>query len=208
MRLPVLVALLLTAAPARADDTVPIEPFGSSVRFAPYSPRVVEADHPWRGKLVVAPIVAMPERVGAFLNTFTRPREMNAALARTIADAGLAADAGGAATNRLTVTWVAFDAPFKIGFSSRVSATLRYELARVDTGEPVFRRDVTTAATASGGNAADRMRGVARAVLSANLAGAIWCLEESPFGRAPADCATAPQGEFSAPITVPIFHPR
>jgi hypothetical protein len=208
MRLPVLAALALIAAPARAGETVPIEPFGSIVRFAPHSPRVVEADHPWRGKLTVAPIIAMPERVGAFLNTFTRTKEMNAALARTIADAGLAAGSGNSATHRLTVTWVAFDAPFKISFSSRVSATLRYELMRVDTGEPVFRRDVTTAASASGGNAADRMRGVARAVLSANIAGAIWCLEESPFGRAPVDSVTAPQGSFSAPITVPVFYPR
>jgi hypothetical protein len=197
-------AVSLIAAPAIAGDGVPIVPFDSPIRFTPHMPQVVGADHPFAGRIAVDPVVGMPDRIGAFLNTFVRPKELNAALAASIAAAGLAAVDDAAAPLRLKTTWIAFDSPFKISFSSRASATLRYELVRRGTGEVIFRRDVTTAAKASGGNAADRQRGTARAVISANLAGAIWCIEQSPARAAPQDCAVEPVGQFDAPIIVAI----
>ncbi len=184
------------AAPASAGERVPLVPFKSPVIFAPYRPAVVSSDHPFAGRIRIEPIVGMPDRVGSFLNTFVRVKEMNRALADTLAASGMAAKAPQAAPYHLVVTWLAFESPFKISTSSRAKATLRYELRRTDSEEVIFRRDVVTSAQASGGVASERQRGTVRAALAANLAGAMWCLEQSPLGKAPLNCTTAPVGSF------------
>ncbi len=192
------------AGPAAANGDVSLNPLQTALEFTPHGPAVVAATHPLAGRVVVDPIVNVPARIGSFLNTFARAGEMNEALVRGVTDAGMLSTGPGAF--RLTATWLAFDSPFKISLSSRASATIRYELRRIDSGTVIFQRDITTSTTTSGGNAAIRQRGTARATLAANFAGALWCLEQAAYDRAPADCAVSPVGSFDAPIVVPIFH--
>lgn len=196
--------ILAMATPAVAGDRVPLVPFNSPLLFAPHMPVVVKPDHPFAGRVRLDPIADMPERVGSFLNTFVRVKEMNAALADTLAASGMQARDPQSAPYHLAVTWLTFESPFKIGTSSRAKATLRYELRRTGSEEVIFRRDVTSAAEASGGDASARQRGTVRATLSANLAAAMWCMEQSPLGKAPAVCTATPVGSFGAPVPVAI----
>lgn len=191
-------------AAACAGGNVPLVPFNSPIRFTPATPQVVPSDHPLAGKVRVDPISNMPNSVGGFLNVFVSAKELNGALGQSLAVAGMRASDERYAPFQLTVTWLEFDSPFKISFSSRATASLRYELRRVDSGAVIFQRDVTTSAQASGGNATDRQRGTARAALAANLAGAIRCLDLAAYGQAPANCAVSPTGSFAAPIAVVV----
>lgn len=201
--------MFAVATPASARK-VSLLPFDTSLGFAPAAPRVIGADHPFYHRIEVAPIVGMPEKLGAFLVSYTKRAEVQDALERTIATAGLGAPAGTAPTLRLTATWLDFDAPQKIGFSSHATVTIRYELSRIPSGEVIFRRDITTEAKAHGGDGAERLKGTARSVILASLASATWCLERSPAGGAPADCALHPMGQFGEPLRlmVPMRVPR
>ncbi len=195
-------ATMIASSPALAGANVSLVPFKGPIRFTPHMPQAVSADHPLAGRVVVDPVANMPNSVGGFLNRFVSARELNRALGDTLAEAGMRGGAEQSAPFRLFVTWVSLDSPFKIGTSSRAAVTLRYELRRTDSGAVIFRRDITTSAEASGGNAADRQRGTARAALAANLAGAIWCMDLAAYGRAPENCALSPTGRFAAPISV------
>lgn len=199
--------IVSSSSPAAAGDSVSLVPFGNTIRFAPFAPAVVAPDHPFAGRIRIDPIVGMPGRIGSFLNTFVRAKELNEALDATIGLTGMRAKAPTSAPFHLTVTWLTFESPFKISFSSRAKATLRYELRRTGSEELIFRRDVVTSAESSGGDASTRQRGTVRATLAANLAGAIWCMEQSPLGKAPTNCTSNPVGRFAAPITLtaPVY---
>ncbi len=200
------IAAFVSANPAYAGGSVSLNPLKSSMQFSPHTPQVVAADHPLAGKIMVDPIVGAPEKICTFMNAFAHAKELNAAFSTGMADAGMASTGSIGGPFRLTATWVSFDSPFKISASSRAAVTIRYELQRVSSGAVIFQRDITTSAESFGGNAADRQRGTVRATISANFAGAIWCLEQAAYGNAPENCAVSPVGSFSAPIVVPINH--
>ncbi|MBY8826964.1 hypothetical protein [Hephaestia mangrovi] len=203
------VIALAVAAPASARK-LSLLPFDTKLSFAPAAPGVIGPAHPFYHHIEVAPIVGMPEKLGAFLVSYTKRGEVQAALERTMADAGMLAPAGTTPTLRLTATWIAFDAPQKISFSSHATVTIRYELSRIPSGDVIFRRDITNQAKASGGDGAQRLQGTARSVILASLASATWCLEQSPLGGAPLDCTLHPVGRIGDPVKVwmPIRVPR
>ncbi len=211
MRFALPLALLLAATPAAAADPMPLSPYAWMGGFAPYKPAPVAAGHPLFGKIALAPIVSMPNRVGGTFILVTRPKELTAALRETLAKSNMLAADGTAPKATLEVSWVDFDLPFKIGMSSKANVTIHYELKRVDTGEVIFNRDVTTSAELQGGgDASIRARAAGRAAILGNVAGALWCLDQAAYGRAPMNCASQPLGSFTIQTTrfFPIFVPR
>lgn len=198
----------MVCTPALARNAVPLTPFDWGGGFSRFGPAAVPTEHPLYGRIAVAPIIDMPNRVGSTFVLVTRPNEFNAALEQTLASAHMLAPDKTTEKAILTVQWVSFDLPFKISQSSEVTAILRYKLTRADNGKVIFQRDITTSASGSGGNATDRTRGIGRAALMANIAGATWCLQKAATGPAPADCSTKALGGFSAPIVVysPAIH--
>jgi hypothetical protein len=199
------VAICIVATPAIAGGGVSLNPMQTTMQFTPHTPEVVPANHPLFMKVMVDPIVDVPDKIGTFMNAFARAKEINEALSKGMTDAGMRSPDANAGPFRLTATWLSFDSPFRISASSRAAVTIRYELRRVNSGAVIFQRDISTSAESSGGNAADRQRGTVRATLAANFAGAIWCIEQAAYGKAPDNCAVSPVGSFAAPIVVPIF---
>lgn len=201
--------IIASATPALARK-VSILPFDTTLGFTPAAPTVIGPDHPFYHSIEVEPIVGMPEKLGAFLVSFTKRLEVQDALQRTIVTSGLGAPAGTAPTFRLTMTWLSFSAPQKISFSAHATVSVRYELTRITTGEVIFRRDITNSVESKGGDGAERLKGTARSAILASLASATWCLERSPLGGAPADCTLHPIGQFGEPLRMmaPIWVPR
>ncbi len=193
------------SGPAVAGGSMSMNPLNTSMQFSPHAPEVVAASHPLSARVIVEPIVNVPAKIGTFMNAFARAEDLNDALNDGMASAGMRSTSTARGIFRFTATWVSFDSPFKIGASSRASVTIRYELRRIDSGAVILQREITTSTSSSGGNAADRQRGTARAAIAANFAGAIWCLEQAAYGKAPENCAVSPVGSFSAPIIVPLF---
>jgi len=203
----IIISAVTITSPTFASG-VALSPFDGKLRFVPYSPHVVQRNHPLAEKISIEPVINMPDKIGLFMNSFVKSKEFDEALQSSITTAGMHVQQGDTAKFNLAVTWLSFESPFKISFSSHATVLIRYELSRVDTGAIIFRRDVSTSAAASGGNAADRQKGVARASIAANLAGGIWCLEEAAYGRAPDNCGTSAEGEFAAPFTYTVPYLR
>ena len=204
------VALVIAAQslPAIAKSPVSLNPFAGAISFSPHRPKAVTAGHPLAASIVVDPIVDAPAKTGIMLNTYMKNAEINEGLVSGLRSAGMVAADPRAAKFRLTATWLEFNAPFRISFSSKATVIVRYELRRIDTGAVIFSRDVTTFAKASGGEGSARQKATARASVAANFAGTIHCLQEAAYGRAPQDCAVSPVGSFSTPMYIPIYVPR
>ena len=151
-------------------------------------------------RVIVEDVQNMPSRVGSIFTPVTDPREFNAALRSTLASANMLAQGAGDARARLRVTWRQFDLPFHIGLSSRATVAINYELSRIDNGQVVFSRVISTEAEAHGGNASTRAQGTGRAAILANIASVTLCLDKAAYGQEPADCAVSPVGSFSAPL--------
>lgn len=200
---PAIFALLLVPAAAMAKPAVSLEPFNRGLSFTPEAPRPLPPEHPLYHRVALDPLAGVPARVGPVLNTIASGREFEDALRQSLIAANFAAS-DGAPKARLTVTWLNFDAPMKISFSSSATSQLRYELRRIDNGELIFSRDIVTQTRASGGNAVDRFKGTGRAALQANIASALLCLDKAAYGTAPQDCALHPTGSFRAPIMVAV----
>jgi hypothetical protein len=191
MRYLLIPASLLIAAPVAAKPLVPLAPpVGAAVHSVGAGPRSVPADHPLRGRITVEPVAAMPKRVGSLLIPVAKPAEFDTALKLALEHSNMLAGPEAAPKARLHVTWRWLDAPAKIGFSAKARVAIAYELRRIDTGQTIFQREVTSEArTTGGGDASLRLRHNARAAIQRNIAGAITCLDLAAYGRAPADCA-------------------
>jgi len=72
------------------------------------------------------------------------------------------------------------------------TASLRYELTRIDTGQMLFGRNVTTKIDGSR-SGADGGMSTRRAAIAVNFASAAACLDKAAYGRAPANCALTPK---------------
>jgi hypothetical protein len=203
----IVMCLAAGATPAAAKPAVPLQPFG--LPFAPESPRPLSPDHPLFQRVALDPVADMPSKVGNFLMPITSATEMNEALRQTLERANMLAPPGVQPKARLLVRWGSLRAPAKISFSSEATATLSYTLIRLENGQELFRREISTFSRSTGGDGADRLKGNARLAIMTNLASAVLCLDKAAYGRAPADCALTPQASYRArrPSTV-IFVPR
>jgi hypothetical protein len=199
MRIMVLASLMLVSSAVDAKAPVALNPFAGGLSFSE-TPRPLPPDHPLYRRIMLEPIADLPDRIGSMLNPITSGRELSAAVAATLAAGNMSADSPSGAKVRLTVTWLPLDAPLKIGPGAKAIARVRYELRRIDNGQAIFAREIVTRTRSTGGNAADRYKGTARAAILANLASAIVCFDKAAIGIAPADCALEVGGQFSAPI--------
>ena len=204
--LALVVALAVAATPAAAVARTRLNPFASSLGFEPERPRVVDADHPLFGRLIVEDVQEMPSRIGSVFAPISSELEFNAELRATFESAHMLAASPGEAQARLRIIWRQLDQPYHIGLSSHATVTVNYELSRIDSGEIIFSREIVTEAAFRGGNATIRARETARAAITANIASAALCIDRTAMQQAPQDCALRPVGSFSAPITVPVFH--
>jgi hypothetical protein len=208
-RFPTLLACLAACASTSAAlaKSFPMNPIG--LPFAPESPKPLAPGHPLYRQVALDPIADMPNKVGSFLVPITSAREMNDALRETLDRANMLAPPGVQPKARLVVRWAGLIAPSRISFSSEATATLSYSLIRIENGQELFRRDISTASRSTGGDASDRLKGNARLAILTNLASAVLCLDKAAYGQAPADCALTPQASYRAqrPATV-IFVPH
>ena len=191
MRYLLIPASLLIAAPALAKPLVSLTPLvGTFPHSIGAGPRSVPDDHPLRGRIAVEPIAAMPKRVGTLFVSVAKPAEFDTALKLALEHSRMLAGPEAAPKARLHVTWRWLDAPGKIGNSAKASVAVAYELRRIDTGQTIFQREVTSEAKTTGGpDASQRLRHNARLAIQSNIAAAITCLDLAAYGRAPADCA-------------------
>jgi hypothetical protein len=205
-----LIALgLAAAAPTDAAlaKSFPLQPIG--LPFAPESPTPLPPTHPLYQRVALDPVADMPDKVGKFLIPITSAKEMNEALRQTLERANMLAPPGVQPKARLLVRWVGVNAPQKISFSSEATATLSYTLFRVENGQELFRRDISTASRSTGGDASDRLKGTARLAILTNLASAVLCLDKAAYQRAPADCALHPQMTYRARgVSTVVVTPR
>lgn len=190
--------LILIAAPAIAHPVSLAVPTDPQILFGAAGPRSLPADHVLRAHVAVAPIVGAPDKIGKFLLPITNARELNEGLSESLAHSGMLDGATGKPAFRLVPTWEAFDAPAKIGFSSHASVTIHYKLERINTGAVIFARSITTTSESRGGDASDRLKGVARLAILTNFASAVACLDRAAYGAAPADCALKPPVSYQA----------
>ncbi|HEX8514342.1 MAG TPA: hypothetical protein VF688_14700 [Allosphingosinicella sp.] len=191
MRYFIIPASLFLAAPVSAKPLVPLAPpVGNAVHSIGAGPRTVPADHPLRGRIAVEPVAAMPRRVGTLFVSVAKPAEFDTALKLALEQSGMLAAPQAAPKARLHVTWRWLDAPAKIGSSARAKVAVAYELRRIDTGQAIFQREVTSEARTTGGRDASlRLRHNARKAIQRNIAAAVICLDLAAYGRAPGDCA-------------------
>ena len=200
-----LIFLCLAAiAPTTAAfaKSFPLQPIG--LPFAPESPKPLSPGHPLYRAVALDPIAGMPGKVGKFLIPITSAKEMNEALRLTLESANMLAPPGSPAKARLLVRWGSLDAPARISASSEATATLSYTLFRLENGQELFRRDISTKSRSTGGDAADRLQGNARLAILTNLASAVLCLDKAANMQAPANCALDPEAVYRArrPSTV------
>jgi hypothetical protein len=202
LRLPALAALVLVATPALAKDTVPLSPIG--LPFGPEGPRRLPADHVLSGTILLDGIDALPEKLGP-----AKRDKFVSALGDTLALLGMLATDPSKARFRLTPVWVGLDSPFKISIKNRATVHMSWRLTRIDTGQTIFSRQIDTSAEASGGSAAERVRGIERVALMTNIASAAACLDKAAYGNAPTNCALTPKFTYRAPSPpLIIFMPR
>ena len=159
-----------TPGAAAAQSAVPLQPIG--LPFAPESPKPLSSDHPLFQRVALDPVADMPRKVGKFLLPITSATEVNEALRQTLQRANMLAPPGIQPKARLLVRWGGLHAPSTISFSSEARATLSYTLIRLENGEELFRRDISTVSRSKGGDAADRLKGNARLAILTNLASA------------------------------------
>jgi hypothetical protein len=155
--------------------------------YGPGGPRSLPKEHALYRRLVIEPVQSMPERVGSFLVPIVKPAQLDQALLATFTDANMIAVEKPSA--RLTVTWRSIDAPARISNSSHATVVIGYELRRIDNGATIFRRDITTRSSASGGDGAERLKANARMAIQRNIASIVACLDKAAYGTAPPDCA-------------------
>jgi hypothetical protein len=190
----VAVGLFATSAVASPGDDLPMVAIG--LPFQPETPRPVTATHPLYHRVEIREIDGLPATVKSSSMNFiaaAKRSSVNAALRDSFQRMSLLSEIPSAARFRLTVKWLGSHTPFHIGTHNTATATLHYQLARIDNGQVLFDRDITTSTEGGGVDASKRDNGIVRAAIAANFASAANCLDHAAFGTAPADCALTPQ---------------
>lgn len=188
-----LFALVAVPAGAVAND-IPMVAIG--LPFAPETPRPVAATHPLYRHVEIGEIEGLPATIGSSALNFIKAAKrssVNTALRDSFQRMNLLAPDAGAAHVRLSVRWIGSRTPFHIGSHNTTTATLQYRLTRIDTGQVLFDREITTAAEGGGVDASMRDNGIVRAAIATNFASAANCLDHAAFGKAPSECALTPK---------------
>lgn len=194
MRPVVVLALVatVTAAPADAGD-IPMVAIG--LPFSPEAPVPVATDHVLYHDVRIEEIRDLPPTVkssGLNFIAAAKRSSINIALRESFQRMNLAAADASTGRKRLVTTWVGSRTPFRIATTNATTVTLRYRLERVDTGQPLFEREITTSVSGGGADASMRDNGIVRAAIAANFASAANCIDRAAYGTAPADCALKP----------------
>lgn len=201
MRFPLAAALLLIAAPTLADPGE-IALVAIGLPFAPETPTPVAPEHALYRDIAVGEIAGLPATIkssGLNFIAAAKRSSINAGLVETFGRMNLLAAPERPARKRLEVRWGGARTPFHIGSSNTAAVTIHYRLARVDSGQVLFERDITTSVGGGGADASMRDNGIVRAAIAANFASAAWCIDRAAYGAAPADCALTPR--FSVSVT-------
>lgn len=184
----------IDAPPAKSSNDISMVAIG--LPFAPEAPTPVGSSHPLFHDVTIGEIHGLPATVKSSRLNFVaaaKRSSINAALSETFRQMNLLAPARAAGRKRLVVTWLGDKTPFHIGASNTTSVTLHYRLERVDNGQNLFDREITTSAHGGGVDASMRDNGIVRAAIAANFASAANCLDHAAFGTAASDCALTPQ---------------
>jgi len=187
-----LLAIPAAPLPAAAGE-IPLVAIG--LPFTPETPEPVATTHPLYQRVEIGEIEGLPKTVGSSALNFiaaAKRSSINAGLRESFQRMNLLAAGPGAARARLTVRWGGSTTPFRIGTHNKTAVTMHYRLARIDNGQLLFDRDVTTSAEGGGVDASMRDNGIVRAAIAANFASAANCLDHAAVGTAPADCTLTP----------------
>ena len=190
-------ALIVSPAAAAAGD---IPMVGIGLPYAPETPTPLAATHPLYQRIDVVDIEGLPSIVkSTSLNWIgaAKRSSVNKALRDSLNDMHMLAPDATAARVRLTARWVGSHTPIRIATRNRASVTLHYRLVRIDNGQELFNREITTSVEGGGVEASMRDNGIARAAIATNFASAANCLDRAAFGSAPADCALVPKFSVS-----------
>lgn len=191
-----LAAALLSASflpTAAAANDIPMMAIG--LPFAPESPAPVAETHELYQQIDVEEIVGLPSAVKSSSLNFiaaAKRSSINKALVASLKRMNMLALDPATAKARLFVTWRGIEPPVR-GSRNAATVKLHYRLVRVDTGEQLFEREVTTSAEGRGVDLVQLENGLARAAIAANFASIANCLDRAPSGTAPANCALTPQ---------------
>lgn len=188
----------IDAPPAKSSNDISMVAIG--LPFAPEAPTPVGSSHPLFHDVTIGEIQGLPATVKSSALNFiaaAKRSSINAALSETFRQMNLLAPAPAAGRKRLVVSWLGDKTPSHIGSGNTKSVTLHYRLERVDNGQTLFDREITTSARGGGVDASMRDNGIVRAAIAANFASAANCLDHAAFGTAPADCALTPQYSVS-----------
>jgi hypothetical protein len=191
-----LATLALFAGPLHAapGDDIPLVAIG--LPFSPETPHPVTAKHPLYQRVAIGEIQGLPAVIGSNkLNVIgaARRSSVNAGLIESFREMEMLAPDASAAKFRLSASWIGSHMPFHIGTHNEATTTLHYQLTRIDNGQMLFERDITTAAEGGGVDAAMRDIEILRAAIAANFASAANCLDHAAYGNAPQDCTLTPK---------------
>ncbi|MET0361522.1 MAG: hypothetical protein ABW048_07200 [Sphingobium sp.] len=200
MRYPI-AATLMALAPApltAAPGEIPLVAIG--LPFTPESPKPVVPTHALRDRIAIGEIEGLPATVGSSKFNWiaaAKRSSINAALRESFHRMNMLAPDDASARHRLTVSWVGSHTPFRIATRNSGTVTMHYRLVRIDSGQLLFDRDISTSAEGGGADASMRDNGIVRAAIAANFASAANCLDRAAYGEAPADCALKPSFQVS-----------
>ena len=189
----------LTASPVQAaSGDIPMVAIG--LPFSPETPTPLESTHPLHLRVEIGEIEHLPATVKSSALNFiaaAKRSSINAALRESFQRMNLLAPDTATARTRLNVSWSGSRTPLRIGTDNSTTVTFHYRLVRIDNGQLLFDRDITTSAEGGGVDASMRDNGIVRAAIAANFASAANCLDHAAFGTAPADCALTPKFSVS-----------
>jgi hypothetical protein len=167
--------------------------------FAPETPTPVKASHALYHDVDVGEIEGLPSTIKSSKFNFVaaaKRESVNTALRESFRRMNMLAE-GVPGRKRLIVKWLGSHTPFRIGGTNTADVTIHYQLVRVDSGNTLFDRDITTSVEGGGVDASMRDNGIVRAAIAANFASAANCLDRASYGTAPNDCALVPRFSVS-----------
>jgi len=177
---------LTTPAAALAGPDIPLIAIG--LPFAPEAPKPLSPEHPLFGRITFAQIDQLP---GSVRFSVAAPGSIHKGLRDTLAQMKMLAPDAPSAKVRLIARWVSVEPSSPFVAKGDASATLAYQLVRIDTGETIFQRTIRTTIKASGSHL-DGTMGGRRGAVAVNFASLAFCLDKAALGSAPADCALQP----------------
>jgi hypothetical protein len=196
--LAVVIGFSATSAIAGGGNNLSMVAIG--LPFDPETPEPIGATHPLYHRVEVGEIDGLPATVQSSSMNFiaaAKRSSINTALRDSFQRMSLLSENPSDARFRLSVRWMNSHTPFRIATHNTATATLHYELARIDNGRVLFDRDITTSVDGGGIDASMRDNGIVRAAIAANFASAANCLDHAAFGTAPGDCALTPKFRVS-----------